>query len=168
MWVALNHVHKLISSTLLILGDYMKLLQKPHPLVISSLLQNTLGLKIVQWLVICVDNGFLSHHKVLPLHNKLNRGIQFLIIGRVVCDSPMKHLIMISYWITYLHKKYSHGIPNCIYLHFEMILQVRQCENWYLTNFCFSSSKYFWRFPTGYSYNSLLWNGVVWTPLKRK
>jgi hypothetical protein len=61
------------------------------------LLNLTLGLQIVQWLVTNVDNGFLSHQIVIPLLNNLNQYEKFLIVRRVVQDS---NFIMISIDLT--------------------------------------------------------------------
>jgi hypothetical protein len=80
----------------------MKLLEKTHPLVVAGFLKLTLGLKILQWLVISVDIGFLTPQIVLPLLNSLKQSIEFLIIHRVVQDATMKHFRMIAYWLTYL------------------------------------------------------------------
>ena len=103
----------------------------------SSLHKLTLGLQILQWMVICVDNGFLSHCIVLPLLKKLNTGIQFLIICRVVQNSPMKHIKMIAYWLTSFHQDCSHNISADIHLQFKGILQVRQCKDWCLVDLLF-------------------------------
>jgi hypothetical protein len=73
--------------------------------------------------VICVDDGLLSHHIVLPLFDSLYQGIKFLVIGRVVEDHPMKYFRMIVDKPSSLHHECSHGIPTGIYLHLEGILQ---------------------------------------------
>jgi hypothetical protein len=36
--------------------------------------------------MICVDDGLLSHQRVLPLFDILYQGIEFLVVGRVVVD----------------------------------------------------------------------------------
>jgi hypothetical protein len=104
-------------------------MQKPHPLVVYGFLNLTLGLQILQWLLINEDNGFLSHKIVLPLANILNHGVEFLIIHKVVQDSTMKKCIMISYWLTSLHQYHSYSISACICLQFERIFQVGECKN---------------------------------------
>jgi hypothetical protein len=73
--------------------------------------------------MICVDDGLLSHHIMLPLFDILYQGIELLVVGMVVEDHPMKYFKIITKKPSSLHQDYSQGIPTCIYLHFEGLLQ---------------------------------------------
>jgi hypothetical protein len=55
-----------------------------------------------------VDDGLLAHQILLPLLENLNQGIEFLVIGRVVENFPMKYFRMIAYKPSSLHQNYSH------------------------------------------------------------
>jgi len=125
----LNHVCHLISTIHIIFDYYMKILQNPHLVVLSSFFKLPLGMKIMKWLLINVDGSFLVYWIVLIFINNLNQGVEFLIIHRVVQDSPMRHLKMITYQITSLYKDSSHSISTCIYLHFKRVLKVKKCKD---------------------------------------
>jgi hypothetical protein len=82
----------------------MKFLLKMNPIAVSCLVTLTIGLKILQWFVINVDDGFLPNHIVLPFINIFNQGIYSLVICRLVQDSIIENFRMIEYWITSLHQ----------------------------------------------------------------
>lgn len=73
-----KHVYQISNVFLLILSDEMKLLQKPHPLLLFRLLKLNFGLRMIN-----VDNCFLTHYIILPPPNIFNHEINFLIIRRV-------------------------------------------------------------------------------------
>jgi hypothetical protein len=60
----------------------------------------------MEHLVICVDDGLLSHQIMLPCFDSLYQGIELLVVGRLIEDHTIKFFIMIA------------DEPSCIYLHF--------------------------------------------------
>jgi hypothetical protein len=108
---------------------------------VFGLLNFTLGLEILQWLVIGVDDDFLAHKTMILFLNNLNQSIKFLIICKKIQDSAMEHFIMITYWLTFFFQDLSHNISTCICIHFKRILQIRDCESWCLINILFELFK---------------------------
>jgi hypothetical protein len=98
-------------------------------------------LQILDWLVIGVDDGLLSHQIVLQMFYILYQGIEILVIGRVVEDHPMKYFKMKVHRTSSLHQDYSHGIPTCTFIHFKGILQVWYHEHRYLNDIYFQLIK---------------------------
>ena len=70
----------------------MEFLKKSHPPEMTSLLELSLVLEILQGLMIGMDDRLLTHQVVFPLLDTLNQSIQLFVIGGVVDHCLSKSL----------------------------------------------------------------------------
>ena len=112
----------------------MELLKKSHPPEMMSLLELSLGLEILQGLMIGMDDRLLTHQAVFPLLDTLNQSIQLFVIGGVVDHCLSKSLWMVANRLVVLHQYCSHGISTGICLYLKLLLGLGRC--WYFPSMC--------------------------------
>jgi hypothetical protein len=76
-----------IGASYFILDVEVELLQVCGPLLMAIILQFSLCLHELQWLMINVDDCLLPKNVMSPLAASLHNGVHFFVISRVLKDS---------------------------------------------------------------------------------
>jgi hypothetical protein len=75
-----------IGASCFILDVEVELLQECGPLLMEIILQFSLCLHELQWLMINVDDCLLPKNVISPLAADLHNGIHFFVMSRVLTD----------------------------------------------------------------------------------
>jgi hypothetical protein len=76
-----------IGASYFILDVEVELLQVCGPLLMAVILQFSLCLHELQWLMISVDDYLLPKNVMSPLATGLHNGVHFFFVSRVLTDS---------------------------------------------------------------------------------
>jgi hypothetical protein len=86
-WRSGEAISDSVGTSFFILDAEVELLQVCVPLLIAIILQFSLCLDELQWLMISVDNCFLPKNVMSPLVAGLHNGtVHFFVISRVLMD----------------------------------------------------------------------------------
>jgi hypothetical protein len=77
----------MIGASCFILDVEVQLLQVCRPLLMEVILQFSLCLHELQWLMISVDNCLLPKNVMSPLAGGLHNGVHLFVISRVLMDN---------------------------------------------------------------------------------
>ena len=77
----------MIGASCFILDVEVELLQVCGPLLMAVILQFSLCLHELQWLMISVDDCLPPKNLMSPLVASLHNGVNFFVIGRVLTDN---------------------------------------------------------------------------------
>jgi hypothetical protein len=86
-WQSTEAINDVIGASYFILDVKVELLQVCGPLLIVIILQFSLCLHELQWLMISVDGCLLPKNVMSPLETCFHNGVHFFIISRVHTDS---------------------------------------------------------------------------------
>jgi hypothetical protein len=86
-WWSTEEINNMIGASYFILDVEVELLQVCGPLLIAIILQFSLCLHKLQWLMISVDDFLLPKNVMSPLAARLHNGIHFFIVSRVLIDN---------------------------------------------------------------------------------
>jgi hypothetical protein len=75
-----------IGASCFILDVEVELLQVCGPLLMAIILQFSLSLHELQWLMISVDDCLLPNNVMSPLAVGLHNGLHFFVVSRVLTD----------------------------------------------------------------------------------
>jgi hypothetical protein len=76
-----------IGASCFILDVDVELLQVCGPLLMAVILQFSLYLHELQWLMISVDDGLLPKNVMSPLVAGFHNGVHFFVVSRVLMDN---------------------------------------------------------------------------------
>jgi hypothetical protein len=76
-----------IGASYFILDVEVELLQVCGPLLMAVILQFSLCLHELQWLMISVDDCLLPKNVMSPLEVCLHNGVHFFVVSRVLTDN---------------------------------------------------------------------------------
>ena len=77
----------MIGANLLVFYVQVELLQVCGPLLMAVILQFSLCLHELQWLMISVDDCLLPKNVMSPLAVGLHNGVHFFVVSRVLTDN---------------------------------------------------------------------------------
>jgi hypothetical protein len=75
-----------VGASCFILNVEVELLQVCGPLLMAFILQFSLCLHELQWLIISVDDSLLPKNVMSPLAVGFHNGVHFFVINRVLTD----------------------------------------------------------------------------------
>ena len=77
----------MVGASFFILDVKVELLQVCGPLLMAIILQFSLCLHKLQWLIISVDDCLLPKNVMSPLAGGLHNGVHFFVVSRVLMDN---------------------------------------------------------------------------------
>jgi hypothetical protein len=86
-WRSTEAISDAIGSSYFILDVEVELLQVCGPLLMAVILQFSLCLHEMQWLMISVDDYLLPKNVISPLESCFHNGLKFFVVSRVLTDS---------------------------------------------------------------------------------
>jgi hypothetical protein len=86
-WQSIEAISDVLGASCFILDVEVELLQLCGPLLMAVILQFSLCLHELQWLMISVDDCVLPKNVISPLATGFHYGLHFFIVSRVLTDS---------------------------------------------------------------------------------
>jgi hypothetical protein len=86
-WRSAKAINDAIGASCFILDIEVELLQVCGPLLMAIILQFSLCLHELQWLMISVDDCLLPNNVMSPLAVGFHNGLHFFVVSRVLMDN---------------------------------------------------------------------------------